>query len=781
MSDRSQLPTSEPEVDFSPLGYRKSTEGRSIDIVRFAISIWKYLALGLFIGCTLGGLAYLYTGPVYVAQTQVMVSKKASAGDQEAHRYGDRGEHIHVIKSDEVARIALEQHGLQEVFGQDKDPLKSIWEDLDVKRIAGQDSSFDNLVSIAYQNPDKVVAKKVVTAVVSAYSDWLDSKRGKGSHDLYKTYLDQKKEMDLERVRLEDEYATWRADVPFFISSSPAVTVQGIPTTMTSPYQANLQDLVTRRNVNLDKLRKTKVKIDILKTMMANPEERESLQAWVLNSIASASSGGSGGEGGSGGGLLASPIGKAELDQQLLAARMLEKRLLLVLGENHADVRNVRRQIETILDFYQRQGLTTPNLGTPSPASQKLQGPGGVDLPQTYLTILESQLDELEDEKLSLSTDYAEAEKTAKSAATFEVVDQRYKDDIARKKKELDAVINQITAFDLNREQEGYTLSRTNEVRVDRSVKRVLKIVGAFGILGLMTVFGLAYFREWYDTTLKSAEETRAVIGAAVMGAIPHFRGNAASDRLALQNGMSPGLVYYHRPGSREAEAFRSSRTTLYHSTKDTQDKVIQVTSAEPGDGKSTTSANLAIAIAQSGKKVLLIDADLRRPTMHTLFGLPQDIGLTDVLLGEVEWPAAVRTTRLENLSVLTAGLCPSNPAELLSSSRLPDLLRDVRLTYDVIIIDTPPILAVSDPAIISPHIDGLLLVVRMGKNKRASAQRAREMIDAHGIRLYGVIVNDVEYSSDDSIAYSQYDKYYQDNTPALPSKPVDKVVAGSK
>jgi len=773
VSKRSNLPSAEPELDFAPLGFRKSEEGRSIDIVRFAISIWKYLILGLVLGCGLGVLAYWFMGPVYVAGAKITVSKKPSANDQEARLYGGRGEHIGAIKSDEVVRIAFERHGLKEIFGNDKDPLKSVWEGLGVVRESGQESSFDNILSITYQSADKVVAKKVVTAVVAAYGDWLEEKRGSGSKLLYKTLLDQKKVMDDERARLEDEYEEWRDKAPFYINSSPAVTIQGVATAMPSPYQLNLQDLVTRRNLNRDLLRKTKIKIDQLKEMMKNPEERESLQAWILSSIASAASGGSGGDGGSGGGLLSSPVGKTELDQQLLTARLLEKRLLLILGQNHADVRNVRRQIETILDFYQRQGLTAPKLGSSNSTAENPQGNVGADLAHNYLTILESRMEELKDEQLSLSEAYVETEKTAKEAASFEVVDQRYKDDIIRKKKELDAVINQVTNFDLNREQEGYTLSLTNEVRVDRSMKRVMKIVGAFGLLGLMSVFCLAYFREWYDTTLKTAEETRAAIGAAVMGAIPHFRGGAAADRLAIQNGLSPALVYYHRPGSREAEAYRSSRTTIFHSTKDSQDKVIQITSAEPGDGKSTTSANLAIAIAQSGKKVLLIDADLRRPTMHTLFALPQDIGLTDVLLSEVEWYSAVRTTRLENLSILTAGLCPSNPAELLSSPRLPEMLQAARVSYDVIIIDTPPILAVSDPAIISPHIDGLILVVRMGKNKRAAAERARETIDAHGIRLYGVIINDVDYSTDDSVAYSQYDKYYDASAPSLPTKPV--------
>ena len=168
----------------------------------------------LIAGCVLGVLAYLYMGPVYVAETQVMVSRKASASEQAARVYSDRDGHIAVIKSDAVAHIALEKHGLQEIFAKDKDPLKSVWENLEVKRIAGDQNSFDNQLSFAYLNTDKVIAKKVVTAVVSAYSDWLEARRSTSSKDLYQTFLNSKKEMDRELTELEDEYAKWRVSVP---------------------------------------------------------------------------------------------------------------------------------------------------------------------------------------------------------------------------------------------------------------------------------------------------------------------------------------------------------------------------------------------------------------------------------------------------------------------------------------------------------------------------------------------------------------------------------------
>lgn len=781
MTQRSQLPVVAPSIDFAPLGFQKSNDGRSIDIVRFAMSIWKSLAIGLMAGCGLGVLAYLYSGPTYVAETQIMVSKKASISDQEARRYGDRGEHVRVIATDIIARIAYEKHGLNQIpnFAGAYDPLKAVWEDLQVKRVAGQESSFDNILSIAYQSKDPKLAKQVVESIVAAYGDWLEAQKDNNARDLYETKLTQKNALDEERKALEKEYSQWRAEVPFYINTTPAVTAQGTPLAQQSIYQAKLSDVITRQSANEALLRSTRSKIGILKEMMANPEERESIQAYIMSSLAASSS--PGGEGGSGAGLASTPTGKAELDQQLLVNRMLERRLLLVLGENHADVRNVRRQTETILDFYYRQGLTPPNLGTPG----KTAAPGtdaiNEGLGQQYLKVLESRVEELQADQIALKSAYDDAEKTARMASTYEVTDQQYKDDIARMKKDLDLALKQLTDLDQNKAQEGYKMSRTNDVRVDRSLKQTIKIVGAFGVMGLLAVFGLAYFREWYDTTLKSIEEVRSIVKAPLMGAIPRFRLSGALKRGTTSNGLSPSLVYYHRPGSREAEAFRSIRTTLFHSTKESQDKLIQITSAEPGDGKSTTAANLAIAIAQSGKRVLLIDADLRRPTMHTLFGLSQDIGLADVLQNEIQWVNAVRSTRLENLSVLTAGRCPSNPAELLSSLRLGETLRAIRSDYDIVIIDTPPILAVSDPAIIAPLVDGLLLVVRMGKNKRATAQRSRELVDSHGIPLYGVVANDIDYTEDGGQEFSMYDRYYNEQTPALPSPLSREPLVGSR
>jgi capsular exopolysaccharide synthesis family protein len=209
-------------------------------------------------------------------------------------------------------------------------------------------------------------------------------------------------------------------------------------------------------------------------------------------------------------------------------------------------------------------------------------------------------------------------------------------------------------------------------------------------------------------------------------------------------------------------------RTALLHSVQENGAKLIQVSSPEPGDGKTTSISNLAIAIAQSGKRVLLVDADLRRPTVHEMFRVSQEVGLSDVLLGEIEWENAIKATPFASLSVLTAGLAPENPAELLSSPALAVLLRRVREDFDYVLVDSPPILAVTDPCIVAPHTDGMLLVVRMEKNKRPAVERTRDTLDSYGVRLFGVVANDFNVDANrEGYNYDGYDVYYRGEQPA--------------
>ena len=166
----------------------------------------------------------------------------------------------------------------------------------------------------------------------------------------------------------------------------------------------------------------------------------------------------------------------------------------------------------------------------------------------------------------------------------------------------------------------------------------------------------------------------------------------------------------------------------MYFGTQDENHKVIQITSPNPGDGKTTLAANLAVSIADSGKRVLLIDADFRRPKVHKYFGLDNAVGVSTVIAGEAEIPDAIRPTAVENLSAMPCGPRPHNPADLLTSPRFKEMIDLVREQYDFVIVDTPPLLAVTDPSVVAPRVDGVLMVLRLSKHARDAAMRATEL-----------------------------------------------------
>ena len=566
----------EAEFDFAPFGMLSGREsssslgGRTINIGRFLMSIWKPLAIGGMLGLIVGMGVYTMLGPVYTASTQILVSKKARVptGDGEANRYGDRADHLKLLRTDAIIARAFNDHGLKDIpeLANGYDPYKSLSEDLSASRSSGQESSFDNILEIAYSHPDKAIGRKVVQAIVEAYRDYLDETRADGSQQVYNLLLKQQKELEDQVRKAEQSYQEFRQSSPVLLKASPVVTVNGMAAPAQNRYEAEVAELEKAQRDNMRRRAGIQAKLATLERMISESQSREVLEFWVLHSLSTgtATNSGSGGGGGGGGAALTGPPAKAALDGQLLTARLLEQRMLHTLGPDHTSVRNVRRQIETILDFYRRQGLTPPVLEQGSAISSQGTSGGAADMVTVYEQMLKEQLQEIEadDEKLALL--HGDAQHRAKDAEMFEVEDGRRKDDIARLKKQAELVFAQLADYDMVQEQEGYRLKQISQVRIERSLKRVAKIVGAYMILGMGLVFCLAYFREWNDSRLKSLDEVREVTGQQVLGSVPTFVSSPDVERLARGTSIHPALCYYHRPGSREAEAFRSVRTTLF-------------------------------------------------------------------------------------------------------------------------------------------------------------------------------------------------------------------------
>ena len=268
-------------------------------------------------------------------------------------------------------------------------------------------------------------------------------------------------------------------------------------------------------------------------------------------------------------------------------------------------------------------------------------------------------------------------------------------------------------------------------------------------LIGLFVGICLALMQEFLDDRINSVDEATRVLGLPALGSVPAL--SAADAHLLPQmKGLDPA-----------SESYRVLRTNIHFATVDAPARTLMVTSASPGEGKSTTAANLAFAMAMDGKKVLLVDTDLRRPCQHKLLDLPPVPGLTDVLLGHT--PLAPHEI-MPGLSVLTSGSTPPNPGELLNSRKFRNLVDDLMAMADVVIFDSPPVLAAADAVILASQMDGTILVVETGATKKGAARRTMQLLKQARATMLGIAYNKMR--AQDGEGYYYYN--YQYTSPAI-------------
>ena len=292
-------------------------------------------------------------------------------------------------------------------------------------------------------------------------------------------------------------------------------------------------------------------------------------------------------------------------------------------------------------------------------------------------------------------------------------------------------------------------------------------------LLGITSGVVLAFLLENMDNTVRTTEQAQVISALPSLGMIPlgskASRNGNGSKHLSLASPKEAvELVTQVRPQSQMAESYRALRTSLLLSNLGAPPKVILVTSARPQEGKTTTSINSAIVLAQKGVKVLLVDADLRRPSVHKSLGMGPRSGLSNVLTGSATLEQTITPApMLPNLFVLAAGTPPPNPAELLASSNMKDVLADLREQFDHIVIDTPPTLSVTDAVALSPRVDAVILVIRSGQTTKQALRRARDILMQVNAHVTGVLLNAVDLTSPDYYYYyeyqGKYSHYYQE------------------
>ncbi len=276
-------------------------------------------------------------------------------------------------------------------------------------------------------------------------------------------------------------------------------------------------------------------------------------------------------------------------------------------------------------------------------------------------------------------------------------------------------------------------------------------------IVGGMLGVGLAFFREYLDDTIKDADGAKRELGWPLLAVTPHIHhpGEAKGER-------NISLLTHLEPKSQAAEAFRSLRTGIHFSAVNRGNKVILLTSTFPGEGKSTIGGNLACILTQTGAGVVLIDCDLRRSTLHEKLGCDKEPGLTDILAGDMSLDSVMKHTQIPGLDFISSGITPPNPAELLGSQRMKDLIATLRERYDTILIDAPPVLAVTDAPLLTAVADMVIVVIETGRVPLKAARQMSEMLESVNAPVAGMILNDKTGKGSEHYGYGYYGgKYY--------------------
>ncbi len=287
-------------------------------------------------------------------------------------------------------------------------------------------------------------------------------------------------------------------------------------------------------------------------------------------------------------------------------------------------------------------------------------------------------------------------------------------------------------------------------------------------IVGLLTGTGLAFFFEYLDNTIKIPEDVKRHLRIPYLGPVPVFETASKSNP---GQAVNQDLVTLHDSKSTASESYRGIRTNILFSSAESAPQVILITSAGPREGKTMTALNLGITMAQAGSKVMLLDCDMRRPKIHKAFGLAKDHGISNLLVGGEVADGALRHTPIPNLDVIPCGPIPPNPSEMLGSKRMSALLDRLRKAYTHILIDSPPCTAVTDPAVLSKSVDGVVLVIRAGDTPKEMVKNGVAQFQAIGAHILGAILNGVNIDRDKYYYYQYYHYYYGEDGDRRKSK----------
>ena len=725
------------------------------------------LIFGVVAGLALAGLYYSQATPIYKSEAKILVMPRdRNLPTQDTKTVGEfqtrsvtqdiLSTHVELFSSPRIVDAAVKKYKLASLpsVSQQKDPTAYIKLNLSVSKGGGGQTKDAQILGASFMGPSPDDCAKILDALVASYQDFLGETFQDTSEEAVKLISQAKADLGRELEQQEKEYQAFRETAPLLFlqkgDQSANVDAQRLAQIENSLAEARLSYAETKSRLDVieEALKKSSgdslTELEKISLLGNNDVQRISLLLSVARgeNFYSADFQAK---------LPARQASAQAEHEKLLSLLLRERELLQDYGPDHPEVQDTQVQIKLTQEFLKK---TAPEIDS---TSMKLTP---ADVLKAHVGFLQHDLNELEKRQRALEGLAKQEEEKAKASATYELKGQTLHDALVRKQELYNAVVDRLREINLIKDYGGFLTEVISPVvKPNKPVKPVLAIILGLGfVLGGMFGVGLVYVVDIADRTFRNPEEIHQVLQLPVIGHVPELvarNGKAVALQDAAACAIEPTIVIHHEPRSVKSEAIRGLRTAIYFSTRGSGHKVIQITSPHSGDGKTTLISNLAVSIAQTGKRVLLMDCDLRRPTVHKKFGLTSTLGVSNVLVDEAELVEAIQSDVVPNLSVLPSGPTPPNPAELLTLPRFEQLLNLVREQYDFVLVDSPPLLAVSDPCIIAPRVDGVLLAIKIVHNGRPHAIAAREMLAGLNVNVLGVVVNG--WDQDRSYGYGNY------------------------
>ena len=722
----------------------------SMNPLRFLHAIRRHKGLvlfGLALGVGLGLFYYVKTPPVFESNAKILITKKnsdvlAGADFRTANREDEVANQISMIKSPLIAREAAEimareaaedpeKKGVIPLF---RDLPKESWPGMILGNLnavrgdpkAGGDST--SVVILSFRASDPAAAAATLAVVLEAHKKVMARS--------YQNLGNETVELITQATdELEDElHANNEAFRKFREESLYVKKKEGDKSPPELEKSTAVENATIQANREVILMRDAKIRFHLLALETAKEEGRSPSQRLSMARRFTVSSRPGGSEN--------------RISESLLNLMSLEEDLGTTFGPDYVPLQKVRNRIALY-----RRSLPAHEGGIPVQTDESEQ----------LAEHMQSLKDEVENDATLLAAYdalQAEQKEQFRKELKNELQHEILKGNLDRTKALWNATVKRLQEITLIKDMVGINTLVLADPTYGRKVAPILTTVVLLALVaGSMIGLGFVYLAEVLDRSFKGPEDVVARLGAPVIAHMPSVesdRGAHAEPIEGAAAGLAPSLFVYHRPKSRDAEAVRGIRTAIFFGSQANSLRIIQFTSAQAGDGKSTLACNVAVSIAQSGKRIILVEADLRRPSLRGILGRDPEVGFAQVLAGTHRWQDALQTIeQVPGLDVVFSGERPDNPAELLTGPMLAESLAEMKNAYDYVIVDSPPLLPVTDPCSIAARVDGVILVVQMGKNTRPNAERACALLETIGVRVLGVVMNRVSKDGGYGYGYS--------------------------